>query len=541
MFRDRDFLEDSESSGSFEGGEDQPNQFESGSKFEPADLDQDFESPEYPAQPYYAQQFVQAYSQPSVQPPAPQYSRQPEQYAQPRPYAEPYSQPYNQPYSEPHTYAEPFTQPRVQTPPRTAYDEQPATRPLKKAENEKVGFLRFDEPEQKPTTASARPGSSSAAMRAKMLEKQRNQYSSKKESFQVTSSGTTSMMSRAMAAEGPVDMQPAGKEYRSHAQPFASHIYEPSGLKPESSLAPVKAERTVFGIEEIEEVQLDESKATKHAASKTVQSFQKPAEVQMEPPLTPRQEIKQEAIVEEVPPPVQRRTQAESKPPAELQHIEPPKPREAPPEETKKPPIVEEETKRPPPQEEVKQRQEEPKPVPRRPVINVQQVLAEAMQDMHSFLTRPLPRDITLQCTIRRERGGFNRLYPKYFLFTSDTRAFLLAGKKRPGNKTSNYLMSMSEKELKTKSPAYLGKVRSNFMGTEFTVYDKGLNPKKKQATLETYREELSVVMYQSNLLGAKGPRKMRVLLPAVNAEGERYRWKPANVSCNAERNEHAE
>jgi tubby-related protein 1 len=87
----------------------------------------------------------------------------------------------------------------------------------------------------------------------------------------------------------------------------------------------------------------------------------------------------------------------------------------------------------------------------------------------------------------------------------------------------------MNEKELKTKSPAYMGKVRSNFMGTEFTVYDKGLNPKRKAATIETFREELAIVMYQSNLLGAKGPRKMRVLLPAVNAEGERYRWKPAS------------
>lgn len=30
------------------------------------------------------------------------------------------------------------------------------------------------------------------------------------------------------------------------------------------------------------------------------------------------------------------------------------------------------------------------------------------------------------------------------------------------------------------KSPGgYLGKVRSNFLGTEFTIYDTGVNPKK--------------------------------------------------------------
>ena len=73
--------------------------------------------------------------------------------------------------------------------------------------------------------------------------------------------------------------------------------------------------------------------------------------------------------------------------------------------------------------------------------------------------------------------------------------------------------MSMSKNELSKKSASFLGKVRSNFLGTEFHVYDTGENPKEAK-TLEKIRKELGVVIYESNLMGARGPRKMRVLIP---------------------------
>lgn len=531
MFIQRDFIDDSEDSESFEGDDQSGQQdVQVGSQFQPADLDQDFDPPADLYPPYSQKEDFQPGTRyPDTFQPEPRYqdryqaSEEP-RYQERRPppeeprYPDRSFQPPEPRYqdSRPAYQEEPrFQQPRVSTPPRTYEDP---VRPLKKAENEKVGFMRFDEPEVKPTTASARPGSSSAAMRQRMLEQQRNQYLSKKETFTVTSA--TSAASRPPA--DPVLEQP----FRSRNQPFATHIYEPSSGVRESGLAPVRQDKTKFAVEEIEEVQLDESKAVKHAPSKAVQNFNKQPEPLLEPPLTPRQDrpdpVQAAPVrVEEEPPPVVRRAPQAAEAPPQQSKPAPIEPRPAPVQELPRPPPVQEQPR--PPPEEVK------RPEPERPRRNIQQVLAEAMQDMHSFLTRPLPRDINLQCTIRRERSGFNRLYPKYFLFTSDTRAFLLAGKKRPGNKTSNYLMSMNEKELKTKSPAYMGKVRSNFMGTEFTVYDKGLNPKRKAATIETFREELAIVMYQSNLLGAKGPRKMRVLLPAVNAEGERYRWKPAS------------
>lgn len=480
MFIDREFIEDSDSSQSFEGEEEPQEDSQNPASFQSEDQDQD---PDF---------------------------------GPPQAYKSPVTQPSYPPYEPP--------LPRVQTPPRTAYDEAPV-RPLRKAENEKVNILQLDEG-PKPTTASARPGSSSATMRALMLEKQRSQYNSKRESFQVSATGNSS---RAFVPDSAA-YEP-GREYRSRNPAFAMPIYEPGkGYGREKELAPVKAEKTVFGLEEIEEVRLDESKAVKHEVSKVVKSLQ----IQEEAP--PESEVKPVVFEEEVPIPQDKKQESEAQPyekdlyalPEEDEpEPKPPLIEEVPKPETKTSLVVEE-TKQPP--VEVAEPQQQIAPV-RRPVVNIQQVLTAAMQNMPAFLDSPLPKDVMIQCTILRERSGFNRIYPKYFLFVSDTHQFLLAGRKRPGNKTSNYLISMSEKDLKTKSPSYLGKVRSNFMGTEFMIYDKGINPKKKAATLETMREELGVIMYQSNLLGAKGPRKMRVLLPAVNAAGDRCTWKPTTVS----------
>jgi len=55
-------------------------------------------------------------------------------------------------------------------------------------------------------------------------------------------------------------------------------------------------------------------------------------------------------------------------------------------------------------------------------------------------------------------------------------------------------------------------------MGTEFVVYDQGENPKKAKNT-DLVRRELASVLYESNVLGSKGPRKMRVIIPAIDKE----------------------
>ncbi len=44
-------------------------------------------------------------------------------------------------------------------------------------------------------------------------------------------------------------------------------------------------------------------------------------------------------------------------------------------------------------------------------------------------------------------------------------------------------------------------------MGTEFNIYDNGDNPKKKKKKdLGFFRKEMAALLYESNVLGSKGP-----------------------------------
>ena len=82
-------------------------------------------------------------------------------------------------------------------------------------------------------------------------------------------------------------------------------------------------------------------------------------------------------------------------------------------------------------------------------------------------------------------------------------------------------------------SQGYLGKCRSNFLGTEFSIFDNGENPDKAK-TPDAIRSQHGVVQYETNVLGSKGPRRMKVLLPNVDLQGNQALWKSADVSANS-------
>ena len=72
-----------------------------------------------------------------------------------------------------------------------------------------------------------------------------------------------------------------------------------------------------------------------------------------------------------------------------------------------------------------------------------------------------------LQCYIERDKAGLGKkMYPVYQLYLKEGDRFLLAGKKRPKQKTSNYLISRSAEDLNRDSESFMGKLRSNFVGT---------------------------------------------------------------------------
>jgi tubby-related protein 1 len=83
---------------------------------------------------------------------------------------------------------------------------------------------------------------------------------------------------------------------------------------------------------------------------------------------------------------------------------------------------------------------------------------------------------------------------------------------------------------MKKGTKGYLGKLRSNFLGTEFYLYDNGENPKKAKG-FESVRCQHGVVEYEKNVLGSKGPRRMKVLMPKITREMNITEWKSTDVN----------
>ena len=63
-------------------------------------------------------------------------------------------------------------------------------------------------------------------------------------------------------------------------------------------------------------------------------------------------------------------------------------------------------------------------------------------------------------------------------------KVFLLAGRKRKKSATSNYLMTTDPTDLSRAGDSFVGKLRSNVMGTQFTIFDSG-EPLKSRSLLQ--------------------------------------------------------
>ncbi|KAK3773320.1 hypothetical protein RRG08_023206 [Elysia crispata] len=149
--------------------------------------------------------------------------------------------------------------------------------------------------------------------------------------------------------------------------------------------------------------------------------------------------------------------------------------------------------------------------------------------ELDDFVMRPAPQGVTMKCRITRDKRGVDRnIYPTYFLHLEQDngrKVFLLAGRKRKKSATSNYLISTDPTDLTRNGEAYCGKLRSNLLGTQFTLFDNGDNPKK--AAPHGARQEMVAMAYETNVLGFKGPRKMTIIIPGMTSEHQRVNIKP--------------
>lgn len=142
---------------------------------------------------------------------------------------------------------------------------------------------------------------------------------------------------------------------------------------------------------------------------------------------------------------------------------------------------------------------------------------------IEQWVTQPAAQGVLYKCRITRDRKGMDRgLFPIYYLHLErdyGKRLFCLAGRKRKKSKTSNYIISCDPTDLSRQADGFVGKLRSNVFGTTFFVYDNG----KKDDPVSP-RLDLAVVIYDTNILGFKGPRNMTVLLPGMTEDDQRVK-----------------
>ncbi len=142
--------------------------------------------------------------------------------------------------------------------------------------------------------------------------------------------------------------------------------------------------------------------------------------------------------------------------------------------------------------------------------------------NLQDFAFKPAPQNVVVKCRITRDKRGVDRgMYPTYYMhFERDDgkKIFLLAARKRKRSKTSNYLISIDPIDLGRDGDNFVGKLRlnlvllsiinfekflkyilfdinrANLLGTQFTIYDNGLNPNKGVYDDRLRRELISII-----------------------------------------------
>lgn len=148
---------------------------------------------------------------------------------------------------------------------------------------------------------------------------------------------------------------------------------------------------------------------------------------------------------------------------------------------------------------------------------------------------QPGPRESPLQCFIKRDRNTQTyRLYLGLSQALTDDGKFLLAARKNRRAMCTDYLISLDTEDMSKSSGTYIGKLRSNFLGTKFTVYDA--QPPRAGATIAKSRSDRVVsskqvsprvpagnypvvhISYELNVLGSRGPRRMQCVMDSIPA-----------------------
>lgn len=150
-------------------------------------------------------------------------------------------------------------------------------------------------------------------------------------------------------------------------------------------------------------------------------------------------------------------------------------------------------------------------------------------------LKQPGSRDGAIQCFIKRDKSNLT-----YHLFLCLSPAllvengkFLLSAKRTRRTTCTEYVISMDADNISRSSSTYIGKLRSNFLGTKFIIYDtqpphagthvpppgrssRRFYSKKVSPKVPTGSYNIAHITYELNVLGTRGPRRMHCIMHSI-------------------------
>ncbi|KAE9606689.1 putative transcription factor TUBBY family [Lupinus albus] len=148
-------------------------------------------------------------------------------------------------------------------------------------------------------------------------------------------------------------------------------------------------------------------------------------------------------------------------------------------------------------------------------------------------LKQPGPRESPIQCFIRRNRETSTfLLYLGLVPLEKETDKMLLAAKKIRRARGTDFVISLVANEFSRSSNTYVGKLRSNFLGTKFTIYDNqppyeaGVQPNSRSSRrfhsnqvsprVPVCNYVVSTIAYELNVLRTRGPRRMHCTMNSI-------------------------
>mmetsp|Transcript_30530 Transcript_30530/g.58792 ORF Transcript_30530/g.58792 Transcript_30530/m.58792 type:complete len:481 (+) Transcript_30530:314-1756(+) len=137
------------------------------------------------------------------------------------------------------------------------------------------------------------------------------------------------------------------------------------------------------------------------------------------------------------------------------------------------------------------------------------------------YIGSPSAHDTLTHCYVKREKDK-SGMYPQFRMYLSEGDQFLLAARRRKKSQTTNYLISLDMDDLQRKGASFYGKLRGNYVGTQYILYNSGLKPGRNVSKVEE-RKEMGAIMFKPTALDIKGgPRMMTVVVPFPESFNER-------------------